>query len=172
MVSTRCPKIAFGKRWTATQFSAGVIATAAVVCPTLLLGQIPANEVVSIRVGDACGMCAGRYSMTSTTVEGTVLTQVLIKRGDEDTLRHKPRIVRRHVSRAEWDALRQSIDSTTINAFVGRIGCPGCTDDIVEWAEVTLRDGTRRTSEFDMGRAPPAIRQLIDRVQSLSRTAK
>jgi hypothetical protein len=130
-------------------------------------GQGASSEVVFIRVGDACGMCAGRYSTTITSIEDTTLTRTFIRRGDEDTVRHKPRIEHRKLSRADWDDLRQSVDSTTLAAFVGRIGCPGCADGIVEWVEVGLRNGTRKTVEFEKGLGPPAVRRLVDRVEAI-----
>lgn len=144
------------------------VALVAILLTTPASGQGRSSEVVFIRVGSACGMCSGRYSTTMISIEDTTLTLTSIKRGDEDTVRHRPRTERRKLSRADWNDLRQSVDSTTLAAFVGRIGCPGCVDGIVEWVEVGLHDGTRKTVEFDRGRGPPAVTQLIARVEAIA----
>jgi len=144
------------------------VALLAMLAITPAAAQQPSNEIVRIRIGDACGMCSGKYSMSVTSIEGTRVTQTLIERGDEDTVRHRPKTERHRISQQDWDALRQSIDSTTLAGFVGTIGCPGCTDSSVEWAEVDFADGSKRSVEFDTGAGPPAVTKLIARVEALA----
>jgi predicted Fe-S protein YdhL (DUF1289 family) len=47
------------------------------------------------------------------------------------------------------------LDSKALAAFTGRIGCPRCVDEVVEWAEVQFSDGTKKVVSYNLGNAPP-----------------
>jgi hypothetical protein len=137
--------------------------------PTCALGQQRIAQVVWLRVGHACGMCSGSYSESWITIDSATIATTTIKRGQEDTLEHRPTTHRRRVSPLDWYNLRRFVDSTTLAGFVGRLGCPGCVDMPVDRVEVRLSDGTSKSVEFDLGTGPPAIQKLIMFVDAIAR---
>lgn len=126
-------------------------------------------QVVSARVEGACGMCSGKYAERAIEVDSNRVTEILIDRSDEDTVRHKPKKIAHRISKADWDELRQSIDSATVASLVGRIGCPGCIDLPIHYVLVRFSDGTTRFVEYDDGaKGSVAVQRLIQRIEALA----
>lgn len=123
------------------------------------------GHLIQVVVGYACGMCSGSFPVSDITVDSTTLRERLIAPGEDDTLRHKPRTRRGQISIADWNAVRD-LATKADSEFVGRIGCPGCTDAPIRWVEVHFSDGTRKSVEFDSN-GPPTIKKLIDLVDTL-----
>ena len=76
------------------------------------------------------------------------------------------------IARKDWGELQRSIDAGVLAAFVGRIGCPGCADEPVEWAEVEFSDGTKKSVSYNSGSAPPQIAALLERIKSIGALPK
>lgn len=126
-------------------------------------------QVVSVRVEDACGMCAGKYAERAIEVDSSQVTEILIDRSGEDTVRHKPKRIAHRISERDWNDLRQSIDSATVASLVGTIGCPGCVDMPIHAVRVRFSDGTTRFVVYDDGKkGSVAAQRLVARIQALA----
>jgi hypothetical protein len=76
------------------------------------------------------------------------------------------------IARKDWDELQRSIDAGVLAGFVGRIGCPGCADEQVQWAEVEFSDGTKKSVSYNSGSVPPLIASLLERIKVIGVLAK
>jgi hypothetical protein len=72
------------------------------------------------------------------------------------------------IAKQEWEELQQLIDKRVLAAFLGRIGCPGCADEGLEWAEVQFSDGTKKSVSYSTGKAPTAIVELLKKIQVIA----
>ena len=69
------------------------------------------------------------------------------------------------ITRKDWDERKNLLDAKVLAAFGGRIGCPGCVDERVEWVEVEFSDGTKRGVAYNEGNAPPLIAALFEKIR-------
>jgi hypothetical protein len=72
------------------------------------------------------------------------------------------------ITKKDWEDLQHFIDLRVIAAFTGPIGCPGCVDEPVEWAEVQFSDGTKKSVSYNSGSAPAAITELLKKIQTMN----
>lgn len=76
------------------------------------------------------------------------------------------------ITKREWDDLQQFLDARVLAAFVGRIGCPGCADEMVEWVEVEFSDGTKKAVSYNEGSAPAPIAELLLKIAAIGTKPK
>lgn len=76
------------------------------------------------------------------------------------------------IARKDWDELQRFIDAGVLAAFVGRIGCPGCADELVEWVELEFSDGTKKSVSYNEGAATPQIAALLERIRAIGTLPK
>lgn len=48
--------------------------------------------------------------------------------------------------------------------FNGPIGCPGCVDQPIGWAEVDFSDGTKKSVSYNLGSTPASVSALIRKI--------
>lgn len=125
----------------------------------------PDAAIVRVRVGFSSGMCQG-YCDSSTTVEPGSLRTVTRSLSDK---KHYPEMKSEwRITTADWEDLLRFLDAKVLGALTGRIGCPGCADQPVQWAEVHYSDGTKKTVSFNRGEGPPEIVALFAKIQKIS----
>lgn len=113
--------------------------------------------IVRVRTGSYVGRCVG-YCDHETAIEaGSIRT---LRRSWSDKKKYPDVTVQGRITKRDWEDLQHSINATVLAAFIGRIGCPGCADEPVEWAEVQFSDGTKKSVSYNVGNGPPAIRAL------------
>ena len=71
------------------------------------------------------------------------------------------------ITKKDWDELKNFLDAKVLAAFSGRIGCPGCVDEMVEWVEVEFSDGTKKSVAYNEGNSPPLIAALLQKIRSI-----
>jgi hypothetical protein len=76
------------------------------------------------------------------------------------------------ITRKDWEDLQRFIDASVLAAFTGRIGCPGCADELVEWAEVEFSDGTKKSVSYNLGNAPAPIATLMQKIEAIGTKPK
>jgi len=124
----------------------------------------PDATITRVRIGYSAGMCQG-YCESSTTVEPGVMRSVSRSRSDK---KHYPEMKSEaSITKEDWLDLLHFLDAKVLAAFIGRIGCPGCADQPVQWAEVEYSDGTKLTVSFNRGSAPPEIAALFTKIQNI-----
>lgn len=126
----------------------------------------PGAQIVRVRTGSSCGWCGGPYYASETSVERALMVSIHRSRGDKKNypdLKTKYRITKQ-----DWEELQQFIDARVLAAFTGPIGCPGCVDEPIEWAEVQFSDGTKRSVSYNAGNAPTAIAELLKKIQVIN----
>jgi len=150
----------------------GLLAVAAFFCAPLF-AQKPAPQpepaldakIVRVRIGFSSGMCEG-YCESSTTVEPGILRRVTRSLTDK---KHYPEMKSEwRIADADWEDLLRFLDAKVLAAFTGKIGCPGCGDQPVQWAEVHFSDGTKKAVSFNRGEAPPEVAALFAKIQKIS----
>jgi hypothetical protein len=72
------------------------------------------------------------------------------------------------ITKQDWKKLQHFIDARVLAAFTGCIGCPGCVDEPVEWAEVQFSDGTKKSVYYKEGNLPTAVAELLKKIQAIS----
>jgi hypothetical protein len=75
--------------------------------------------------------------------------------------------LKRKITRKDWEDLQHSLDATVLATFIGRIGCPGCADGLVEWVEAQFSDGTKKSVSYNDGEAPLAIAALGQKIKTM-----
>jgi len=124
----------------------------------------PDAKITRVRIGYSAGMCQG-YCESSTTVEPGLMRSISRSLSDK---KHYPEMKSEAaITKADWDDLLHFLDAKVLAAFTGRIGCPGCADQPVQWAEVEYSDGTKLTVSFNRGSAPPEIASLFTKIQNI-----
>jgi hypothetical protein len=109
-------------------------------------------------------MCYG-YCATDLTIESR--QSRLVERAFSETKKYPDLKGKRKLAKEEWDELLQSVDPQAQSALVGRIGCPGCVDEVVESIEVQFSDGTKKSVEYNAGTAPPALARTVQCINSI-----
>jgi len=126
----------------------------------------PGAQIVRVRIGTDCGRCGGKYYASEISFEPALMVSIHRSRGDKQN--HPDTKTEYKIAKQEWEELQQLIDERVLAAFRGRIGCPGCADEGLEWAEVQLSDGTKKSVSYSTGKAPTAIVELLKKIQVIS----
>ena len=122
-------------------------------------------KIIRVRIGYSAGMCQG-YCSSETSVEPGLIRSISRSLSDK---KHYPEMKSEgQITKADWEDLLRFLDAKVLAAFTGRIGCPGCADQPVQWAEVEFSDGTKKTVSFNRGEAPPPIAALISKIQNIN----
>jgi len=125
---------------------------------------ISTGHVVRIRTGSYAGMCRG-YCDSETTIEPGSIRSV--SRSFAEKKKYPDVETTRTISRADWNDLQQAVNASVVTALTGRIGCPGCADELVEWVEVRFSNGTKKSIAYNAGQAPPAISALLQTIKAV-----
>lgn len=124
----------------------------------------PAGQVVRVRTGSYAGMCSG-YCDSETTIEpGTIRS---VSRSLAERKKYPDVETKRAISKADWDDLQQAVSPSVVAALTGRIGCPGCADEQVEWVEVQFSDGRKKGVAYNMGQAPVAVATFLETIKAV-----
>jgi hypothetical protein len=124
----------------------------------------PAPHLVRLRTGSYAGMCIG-WCESETIIESGSMRQ--ISRAFSDKKKYPEMKTKYAIPNREWDDLQHSIDANVLAAFTGRIGCPGCADELVEWVEVEFSDGTKKAVSYNAGNSPAPIAALLQRIKAI-----
>jgi hypothetical protein len=125
----------------------------------------PSTQIVRVRTGSSCGICSGDYYASETSVDRALMVSIHRSRGDKKN--HPDMKTRYKITKQDWEDLQHFIDARVLADFAGRIGCPGCVDEPMQWAEVQFSDGTRKSVYYNEGNAPPAIAELLKKIQAI-----
>jgi hypothetical protein len=129
----------------------------------------PNAHLVRVRTGSYAGMCIG-WCDSETIIEPGSMRR--ISRSFSEKKKY-PNIESKYpIARKDWDELQRFIDAGVLDAFVGRIGCPGCADELVEWVELEFSDCTKKSVSYNAGSAPPQIAALLERIKSIGTLPK
>jgi len=126
----------------------------------------PGAEIVRVRIGSDCGRCGGNYYASETSFEPGLM--VSIQRSRSDQKDHPAKKTEYKITKQEWEEVQHLVDARVVAALSGRIGCPGCADEGMEWAEVEFSDGTKKSVSYSTGKAPTAIEELLKKIQVIS----
>ncbi len=74
------------------------------------------------------------------------------------------------LSKIEWQKLIELVDFQKFNSLPDRIGCPGCTDNLVEWIEISDGEKTKKI-EFEPEDEIPEIDNLVIILREMRNTA-
>ncbi len=153
-----------GKFWTSL-FVAGLTIGSALAQQTPPPSAFPNAHIVRIRTGSYAGLCVDYCVDSETTIKsGSIVT---VSRSFSEKRKYPDMKLKRKITREDWEDLQHSIDATVLAAFIGRIGCPGCADELVEWVEVQFSDGTKKSVSYNQGNAPPAIAELSQKIKTI-----
>jgi hypothetical protein len=106
----------------------------------------PDAQIVRVRIGTDCGRCGGRYYASEISFEPALMVSIQRSRWDQKD--HPAKKTEYKITKQEWEELQHVIDARVLAAFTGRIGCPGCADEGMEWAEVEFSDGTKKSVSY------------------------
>ena len=123
-----------------------------------LEGSAKPPRVINIRFSLSSGMCYG-YCFIELEVERGVAT-LLDKSWSEDERKCPDIKVRADFSDKHWKEMTDLVDRKALLTLPERIGCPGCTDSIVESVEVQFSDQTKKKTTYDWGHPPTEIKAL------------
>ena len=123
----------------------------------------PDAHLVRIRTGSYAGMCIG-YCDSETIIEPGSMRSV--SRSFSGKRKYPEMKMKRSITKSDWDDLQHFLDAKVLGAFIGRIGCPGCADEMVEWVEVEFSDGTKKSVSYNEGSAPPLVAELLQRFRA------
>ena len=124
----------------------------------------PDAHLVRIRTGSYAGMCMGYCDQETVTEPGSVRS---ISRAFSDKKKYPEMNLKSSITKKDWDDLKNFLDAKVLAAFTGRIGCPGCADEMVEWVEVEFSDGTKKAVSYNKGSAPPQIAALLQKISGI-----
>lgn len=129
----------------------------------------PEAHLVRVRTGSYAGRCAG-YCASETIIEPGSMQTISRTYSPEENYPDKK--TKRAIAKQDWDDLARFINARVLAAFIGRIGCPGCADGGVEWAEVEFSDGTKKSVSYDKDRGPAPITELLQKIESIGTKPK
>jgi hypothetical protein len=124
----------------------------------------PNAHLVRIRTGSYTGMCIGYCDQETIIEPGTMRS---ISRSFSENKKYPEVKMKYPITKKDWDELTNFFDERVLAAFSGRIGCPGCVDERVEWVEVEFSDGTKRGVAYNEGNAPPLIAALLQKIRGI-----
>jgi len=126
----------------------------------------PVAQIVRVRIGSDCGRCGAKYYASETSLEPGLMVSIHRSRGDKQN--HPDTKTEYKITKEEWEELQHLIDARVLAAFRGRIGCPACADEGMEWAEVQFSDGTKKSVSYSFGKAPTAIVELLKKIEVIA----
>ncbi len=129
----------------------------------------PGAHLVRLRTGSYAGMCIGSCD-SETIIEPGSMSR--ISRAFSEKKKYPEMKTKYAITKREWDDLQHSIDANVLAAFTGRIGCPGCADELVEWVEVEFSDGTKKSVSYNEGSAPRPIATLMQKIEAIGTRQK
>jgi hypothetical protein len=124
----------------------------------------PDGHLVRIRTGSYAGMCIG-YCDHETVIEPGSMRS--ISRAFSEKKKYPEMKMKSSIIKGDWDDLKSFLDAKVLAAFSGRIGCPGCADEMVEWVEVEFSDGTKKSVSYNLGNGPPPIAALLQKIRGI-----
>jgi hypothetical protein len=122
------------------------------------------SEIIRIRAITGAGMCYGYCVEELTIQEGR---SRLRRRANEKNRKYPDLEAKRKLAKQEWDELERSVDPETKAAMVGRIGCPGCADQVIVTIELQFKDGSKKSVTYNLGEEPPAISKTLKCIDAL-----
>jgi hypothetical protein len=126
----------------------------------------PGAQIVQVRIGEDCGRCGGKYYASEISFEPALMVSIHRSRGDK---KDNPDTKTEYkITKQEWEELQHLIDARVLAGFRGRIGCPGCADEGMEWAEVEFSDGTKKSVSYSTGKAPTAIEEMLKKIHVIT----
>jgi len=129
----------------------------------------PEAHLVRIRTGSYAGMCIGYCDSETIIGPGSIRT---VSRSFSEKRKYPEMKMKSAIAKKDWDDLQHFLDAKGLAAFRGRIGCPGCVDEMVEWVEVEFSDGTKKSVSYNEGSAPPPIAALLERIRAIGTKPK
>lgn len=129
----------------------------------------PNAHLVRVWTGSYAGMCIG-WCDSETIIEPGSIRR--ISRSFSEKKKYPNMESKCPIARKDWDELQRFIDAGVLAAFVGRIGCPGCADELVEWVELEFSDGTKKSVSYNEGAATPQIAALLERIRAIGTLPK
>ena len=129
----------------------------------------PGAHLVRLRTGSYAGMCIG-WCDSETIIEPGSIHR--ISRAFSEKKKYPEMKTKYAITRKDWDDLQRFIDASVLAAFTGRIGCPGCADEMVEWVEVEFSDGTKKSVSYNEGSAPRPIATLMQKIEAIGTKPK
>ena len=126
-------------------------------------------RVVRIRTGSYAGMCIG-WCASETIIEHGSIRR--FSRAFSEKKKYAEMKTKYAITKREWDDLQNAIDANVLAAFTGRIGCPGCADEMVEWVEVEFSDGTKKSLSYNEGNEPQPITTLMQNIKTIGTKPK
>jgi hypothetical protein len=151
------------KLWTSL-FVAGLTIGGALAQQTPPQSASPKGHIVRIRSGSYAGFCNPCVA-SETIIEPRSITT--ISRSFSDKRTYPDVKLKRKITKEDWEDLQHSIDATVLATFIGRMGCPGGADELVEWVEVQFSDGTKKSVSYNEGGAPLAIGALVQKIKAI-----
>lgn len=148
---------------------------AGLMAGTLTAQQAPQAEpspdahLVRVRTGSYAGMCIG-YCDHETVIEPGLIRSV--SRSFSEKKKYPEVKMKYSITKKDWDELKNFLDAKVLAAFSGRIGCPGCVDEMVEWVEIEFSDGTKKSVAYNEGNAPPLIEALLQKIRGIGAKPK
>lgn len=124
----------------------------------------PDAHLVRVRTGSYAGMCMGWCDHETIIEPGSMRS---ISRAFSEKKKYPEIKLNSSITKKDWDDLKNFIDARVLAAFTGRIGCPGCADEMVEWVEVEFSDGTKKSISYNNGSAPPQIAALQQKIRGI-----
>lgn len=126
-------------------------------------------RLVRIRTGSYAGMCIG-WCDSETIIEPGSIRRV--SRAFSEKKKYPEMKSKYAISKKDWGDLQNAIDANVLAAFTGRIGCPGCADEMVEWVEVEFSDGTKKSVSYNEGNAPQPLAVLMQKIRTIGTKPK
>jgi hypothetical protein len=118
----------------------------------------PIPKVVRVRLGTYAGMCIG-WCDNETSIDSKSI--VVVNKSPGDPKRYPEQKMTTLITKKDWNDVQNSVDATVLSAMNGRIGCPGCVDQPVQWVEVEFSDGTKKGISYNRGSGPQVIADFL-----------
>jgi hypothetical protein len=123
-----------------------------------------ATKVVGVRMGTYAGMCIG-WCDSETSFNSKSI--VVVNKSLGDPKRYPELKMTTFITRQDWNDVQNLVDATVLAAMSGRIGCPGCVDERVQWIEVEFSDGTKKGISYNQGTEPRAIADFLAKLGAI-----
>jgi hypothetical protein len=125
----------------------------------------PGPKVVRVRMGTYAGMCIG-WCDDETSIDSKSI--VAVNKSPGDPRRYPELKMTTMITKQDWNDVLNSVDATVLSAMNGRIGCPGCVDERVQWVEVEFSDGTKKGIAYNQGTGPRVIADLLTKLGAIA----
>jgi hypothetical protein len=124
----------------------------------------PRPKVVRVRMGTYAGMCIG-WCDNETSIDSKSI--VVVNKSPGDPRRYPELKMTTLITKHDWNDVQNSVDATVLSAMNGRIGCPGCVDEQVQWIEVEFSDGTKKDISYNQGTGPRVIADFLTKLGAI-----